>query len=150
MHKRVFFYRSKVQESINRLQSRLSQVNEPFLRNEIVNNLRVYEGLYKSLTRMEAALEVLIIKLETLGLLNVSTKDLSVVKEVLSKLRNEVSNIPDVSMVIDDLIDRANDLLEFETGVREGAPGVTEVGEASKVLSEAEIIAKERLRELTP
>lgn len=124
-------------------------MNEPFLRNEIVNNLRVYEGLYKSLTRMEAALEVLIIKLETLGLLNVSTKDLSVVKEVLSKLRSEVSNIPDVSMVIDDLIDRANDLLEFETGVREGTSGVTEVGEASKVLSEAEIIAKERLRELT-
>ncbi|MEM4486319.1 MAG: hypothetical protein QW116_03640, partial [Zestosphaera sp.] len=112
LHKRVFFYRVKVQDNIERLQSRLTQVDEPQIRNEILNNIRIYVNLCKTLLQIEAVLEVLIVKLESLGLLNISVRDISVVKEVLTRLRSQVSEIPDVSMVVDDLIDRSNDLLE--------------------------------------
>lgn len=147
LHKRVFFYRVKVEDSVGRLQNRLTQVEEPQLKNEVLTNIRTYMNLHKTLLQIEAVLEVLIVKLETLGLLNVSVKDISLVKEILTKLRSQVSGIPDVSMIVDDLIDRTNDLLEFSVdSPREGLV-VPEVDEVKKVLSEAEVIARERLKE---
>ncbi|MEM0037681.1 MAG: hypothetical protein QW772_01970 [Zestosphaera sp.] len=147
MHKRVFFYRVKVQDNIERLQSRLTQVDEPQIRNEILNNIRIYVNLCKTLLQIEAVLEVLIVKLESLGLLNISVRDISVVKEVLTRLRSQVSEIPDVSMVVDDLIDRSNDLLEFGINTPRESFTTPETDEVRKVLSEAEVIARERLKE---
>lgn len=147
LHKRVFFYRVKVQDSVDRLQNRLTQVEEPQLKNEILTNIRTYVNLHKTLLQVEAVLEVLIVKLETLGILNVSVKDISVVKEVLTKLRSQVSEIPDVSMIVDDLIDRTNDLLEFSVDSPGEGLVMPEVDEVKKVLSEAEVVARERLKE---
>ncbi|MEM0014485.1 MAG: hypothetical protein QXS42_03105 [Zestosphaera sp.] len=147
LHKRVFFYRVKVQDNIERLQSRLTQVDEPQIRNEILNNIRIYVNLCKTLLQIEAVLEVLIVKLESLGLLNISVRDISVVKEVLTRLRSQVSEIPDVSMVVDDLIDRSNDLLEFGINTPRESFTTPETDEVRKVLSEAEVIARERLKE---
>lgn len=142
----MFFYRSRVQESINRLQNRLTQVNEPLLRNEILRNIKIYENLYKSLTKTEALLEVLIIKLETIGFINVTTNDILIVKDVLNRIRGDISEIPDLSIVLDDLVDRANDILDdFPESKSISLP---DVEEAKKIISEAENIAKEKLKEL--
>ncbi|MEM4686541.1 MAG: hypothetical protein QXY67_03495, partial [Zestosphaera sp.] len=112
LHKKVFFYRSRVQENINRLQNRLAQVEEPLLKNEIIRNIKIYENLYRSLVKVEALLEVLVIKLETIGFINVTTNDILVVKEVLNSMVGDVREIPDLSVVLDDLVDRANDILD--------------------------------------
>lgn len=147
LHKKVFFYRSRVQENINRLQNRLTQVNEPLLKNEILRNIKIYENLYRSLVKVEALLEVLIIKLETIGFINVTTNDIFLVKEVLSRMMGDVREIPDLSVVLDDLVDRANDILDAFPGSRDML--FPRVEEAEKIISEAEVIAKEKLKELT-
>lgn len=147
LHKKVFFYRCRVQESINRLQNRLAQVNEPLLKNEIIRNIKIYENLFRSLVKVEALLEVLIIKLETIGFINVTTNDILVVKEVLNKMMGDVREIPDLSVVLDDLVDRANDILDtFPESRNMLFPSVEET---RKIISEAEVIAKEKLKELT-
>lgn len=147
LHKKVFFYRCRVQENINRLQNRLAQVNEPLLKNEIIRNIKIYENLYRSLVKVEAILEVLIIKLETIGFINVTTNDILVVKEVLNKMMGDVREIPDLSVVLDDLVDRANDILD--TFPESRSMLFPSVEETKKVISEAEVIAKEKLKELT-
>lgn len=147
LHKKVFFYRSRVQENIDRLQNRLTQVNEPLLRDEIVRNIRIYESLYKSLVKVEALLEVLIVRLETIGFINVTSNDILVVKEVLNKVSGDVREIPDLSVVLEDLVDRANDILDtFPESRNLSLPNVDE---ARKIISEAEVLAKEKLKELT-
>jgi division protein CdvB (Snf7/Vps24/ESCRT-III family) len=145
LHKKVFFYRSRVQENISRLQNRLAQVNEPLLRNEILRNIKVYEGLYNSLVKVEALLEVLIIKLETIGFINVTSNDIATVKEVLSKMMSDVREIPDLSIVLEDLVDRANDILD--TFPESRSMLLPDVEEARKIISEAEVVAKEKLKE---
>lgn len=145
LHKKVFFYRSRVQENISRLQNRLAQVNEPLLRNEILRNIKVYEGLYNSLVKVEALLEVLIIKLETIGFINVTSNDIATVKEVLSKMMGDVREIPDLSIVLEDLVDRANDILD--TFPESRSMLLPDVEEAKKIISEAEVVAKEKLKE---
>ncbi len=145
LHKKVFFYRSRVQENISRLQNRLAQVNEPLLRNEILRNIKVYEGLYNSLVKVEALLEVLIIKLETIGFINVTSNDIATVKEVLSKMMSDVREIPDLSIVLEDLVDRANDILD--TFPESRSMLLPDVEEAKKIISEAEVVAKEKLKE---
>ncbi len=143
----MFFYRSRVQENIDRLQNRLTQVNEPLLRDEIVRNIRIYESLYKSLVKVEALLEVLIVRLETIGFINVTSNDILVVKEVLNKVSGDVREIPDLSVVLEDLVDRANDILDtFPESRNLSLPNVDE---ARKIISEAEVLAKEKLKELT-
>jgi division protein CdvB (Snf7/Vps24/ESCRT-III family) len=134
-----------VQENISRLQNRLAQVNEPLLRNEILRNIKVYEGLYNSLVKVEALLEVLIIKLETIGFINVTSNDIATVKEVLSKMMSDVREIPDLSIVLEDLVDRANDILD--TFPESRSMLLPDVEEAKKIISEAEVVAKEKLKE---
>ncbi|MEM0244044.1 MAG: hypothetical protein QXM42_02270 [Zestosphaera sp.] len=147
LHKKVFFYRSRVQENINRLQNRLAQVEEPLLKNEIIRNIKIYENLYRSLVKVEALLEVLVIKLETIGFINVTTNDILVVKEVLNSMVGDVREIPDLSVVLDDLVDRANDILD--TFPESRSVLLPNVEETKKIISEAEVIAKEKLKELT-
>ncbi|MEO3992909.1 MAG: hypothetical protein QN229_01150 [Desulfurococcaceae archaeon TW002] len=147
LHKKVFFYRSRVQESINRLQNRLAQTEEPLLKNEIIRNIKIYENLYKSLVMVESLLEVLIIKLETIGFVNVTTNDILVVKDVLSKVAGDVREIPDLSVVLEDLVDRANDILD--TFPESKGVLIPSMEETKKIISEAEVIAKEKLKELT-
>lgn len=147
LHKRVFFYRSRVQENINRLQNRLAQTEEPLLKNEIIRNIKIYENLYRSLVKVEALLEVLIIKLETIGFINVTTNDILVVKDVLGKMAGDVREIPDLSVVLEDLVDRANDILD--TFPESRSMLLPSVDETRKIISEAEVIAKEKLKELT-
>ncbi|MEM4594264.1 MAG: hypothetical protein QXU80_04460, partial [Zestosphaera sp.] len=147
LHKKVFFYRSRVQENINRLQNRLAQVEEPLLKNEIIRNIKIYENLYRSLVKVEALLEVLVIKLETIGFINVTTNDILVVKEVLNSMVGDVREIPDLSVVLDDLVDRANDILD--TFPESRSVLLPSVEETKKIISEAEVIAKEKLKELT-
>ncbi len=145
LHKKVFFYRSRVQENINRLQNRLAQVNEPLLRNEILRNIKIYESLHNSLVKVEALLEVLIIKLETIGFINVTSNDIATAKEVLSKMMGDVREIPDLSIVLEDLVDRANDILDTFPESRNML--LPDVEEAKKIISEAEVVAKEKLKE---
>ncbi len=147
LHKRVFFYRSRVQENINRLQNRLAQTEEPLLKNEIIRNIKIYENLYRSLVKVEALLEVLIIKLETIGFINITTNDILVVKDVLGKMAGDVREIPDISVVVEDLVDRANDILD--TFPESRSMLLPSVEETRKIISEAEVIAKEKLKELT-
>jgi len=145
LHKKVFFYRSRVQENISRLQNRLAQVNEPLLKAEIMRNIKIYESLYNSLVKVEALLEVLIIKLETIGFINITSSDIATAKEVLSKMMSNIREIPDLSVVLEDLVDRANDILDTFPESRNML--LPDVEEAKKIISEAEVVAKEKLKE---
>jgi len=146
LHRRAYYYRSRLENKILNYMERLKYVENPALRGEILRNVEMYKKALKVVTRIEAILEVMIVKLDTLGLLNVTVKEIALIKEVLSNVKSMSEGIPDISLIIEDIIERAGDLLTYIPETRTYTIHVSE--EASQVIADAGRVAEERLRAL--
>ncbi len=146
LHRRAYYYRSRLEHKILNYTERLKYVEDPALREEISRNIEMYKKALEVITRIEAIFEIIIVKLDTLGLLNVTVKEIALIKEVLSNVKGMSEGIPDISLIVEDIIERAGDLLTYlpETGTY--TVHINE--EASQVLADAGRVAEERLRAL--
>ncbi len=148
LHKRAFFYRSRLESKIRDYRNKLNYVTDPALRNSYVKSIDMYEQALKSISTVEATLELLIIRLETLGLLGTSVKELIMIKEVLKGIKGSSELIPDLSLIAEDISERVGDLLEYFPVTRELM--ITASSEAQNILREAEVVAKEKEKESLP
>jgi len=99
---------------------------------------------------MSAILEVLIIRVETLTLLNLTAKDLAVIKNVVQELKRYSFNIPELSIIIEDIDDKVNDLIhDTKGGFSESSMNIVVSDDARKIINEAELIAESKLKDLT-
>ncbi len=146
LHRRAYYYRSRLENKILNYMERLKYVEDPALRREILRNIEMYKKALEVITRIEAIFEIMIVKLDTLGLLNVTVKEIALIKEVLSNVKSMSEGIPDISLIVEDIIERAGDLLTYLPETRTYTIHVNE--EANQVLVDAGRVAEERLRAL--
>lgn len=143
------FLLSKVTSKIEVLNSRLSHPASPESSKTLVKELESLKMLAHSLARMSAILEVLIIRVETLTLLNLTVKDLAVIKNVVQELKKYSFNIPELSIIIEDIDDKVNDLIhETKGGFSESSTSIVVSDDARKIINEAELIAESKLKDL--
>ena len=146
LHRRAFYYRSRLENKILNYRERLRYAEDPALKEEILRNIEMYKKALEVITRIEAIFEIMIVKLDTLGLLNVTVKEIALIKEVLNNVRRMSKGIPDISLIVEDIIERAGDLLTYIPETRTYTIHVSE--EASQVMADAGRVAEERLKAL--
>ncbi len=146
LHKRTYYYRIRLEESMSKIKDRLKEESNVAVRKSLEENLRILTKVYNTVINVEIVLEVLITRLETLGLLNITPREILMLKEVLKEITPAEGLPNDLALIIEDLIDRANDLLDFmpvDNEVR-----VMASNEARNIIKEAEFIAKQKKEEL--
>ncbi len=146
---RTNFLLSKVTSKVEAMGSKLQSSENPEVRRSLVKELESLRLLTRSLAKMSAILEVLIIRVETLTLLSLTAKDLAVIKGVVQELKKYSFNIPELSIIIEDIDDKVNDLIRETRGNFNESSVSAVVGEdVRKVIGEAELIADSKLKDL--
>ena len=134
--------------AVSRIGLQVARLNSAYQR---TRDPRIAELMYK-LLRLQAALEVLTVKLETIlhvGIL--SSEALSTIREVVSMLRGEYGDVaPGLASMLADLENSVTAIASL-TGVE--LPAYTHQDtslsdEARRILEEANIIAQQRMEEL--
>ncbi len=147
LHKRVFFYRSRLESKIMNYEERLKYVSSEDIANAIRRNIEMYSNALKVIMRIEAVLELMIVKLDTLGMLNITFKEIALMKKVLENVREMSKGIPDISLIVEDMSERAGDLLDYMPETPSSSLNIYVSSEASKILEDASKVAESRLRE---
>ncbi len=145
LHKRAFYYRSRLENKIKTYEEKLLYIDDPSLRKSVIQNIAMYKNALKVVSNIEAVLELLVVRLETLGLLGVTAREIMLIREVLAKIKGTTDWIPEISLIAEDIIERTGDLLEYFPATSEFIAYTST--EADKILKEAEVIAQEKLRE---
>ena len=148
LHKRAYYYRALLESKIAENKERLSYAASDEVRSAIVRNIRMYADALKAVSYIEAVLELLIVRLETLGLLGLTVKEIVLVKEILKGIKDLTSIMPDISLISEDLKERIADLMEYFPITHSVL--VMASSEAKKIMGEAEVIAEERLSSNSP
>ncbi|MCD6324021.1 MAG: hypothetical protein J7L55_02795 [Desulfurococcales archaeon] len=142
LHKRAFFYRSRLETKIRDYTEKISYISDPKLRDSYLKSIEMYRQALSAISSVEATLELLIVRLETLGLLGTSVKELLMIKEVLRNIKGSAQLIPDLSLIAEDISERVSDLLEYFPVSRDLI--VSASAEAKSIIQEAEVVAKEK------
>jgi hypothetical protein len=142
LHKRAFYYRERLDSKIKELEGKLPYIDDEHLRGSVLQNIRMYKNALKVVSNIEAALELLIVRLETLGLLGMTVKEMLMIKEVLKKLKGSTEWVSDLSLIAEDISERVGDLLEYFPAPQQTV--ISASAEAEKIIKEAEVIAKEK------
>lgn len=120
---------------------------DPKLKEGLTKELITLRSLINSLTKMSALIEVLITRIESLTIVGATVKDLMVIKAIVKDLRGYASSIPELSIIIEDIDDKVNDLIS-ETKGEFHSTGIInqEVSEeVKKIIDEANAIASAKL-----
>jgi len=145
---RVNYLLAKVKSRCEGIELKLSSADSRG-RDILLKELSSLKNLASSLARMSAIFEVLITRVETLALLSVTSKDLMTIKYVIQELKRDSTNIPELSIIVEDIEDKVNDLINSAKGsVNTFDTPITASQEAMKIINEANEIASMRLREL--
>ncbi len=143
LHKRAYYYRSMLESKIVQNKERLAYVEDEGLKRTIIQNIKMYTDALRAVSYVEAVLELLIVRLETLGFLGLTIKEIALVKEVLKGIKDSTSIMPDISLISEDISERITDLMDY-LPVTDSTLTIAS-SEAKKIISEAEVIAKERM-----
>lgn len=146
---RVNFLLAKVTSKIEVMNAKLSRYEGADGGKALIKELESLQLLARSLARMSAILEVLITRVETVALLGPTVSDLALIKNVVQELKKYSFNIPELSIIIEDIDDKVNDLMHESRGsFNESNVNVVITEDARKVINEAELIAESKMREL--
>jgi division protein CdvB (Snf7/Vps24/ESCRT-III family) len=150
-HGRVSYLLSKVESKIEGIKDKVNYLGiEGSDGRRLLKEVDSLVNLAKSLAKMSAILEVLITRVETLTIINLTVKDLTTIKEVVKELRNYAQNIPEISIIVEDIEDKVNDLIHETRGsFRDSEVNIVAVNDAKNIIREAELIAEEKLKSLS-
>lgn len=126
---------------------RLSTVADPKSREELTRELAAMRNFVSTMTKLSALLEVLIVRVETLSTLGATLKDIMVVKAIVKDLRSYASVVPELSIIVEDVEDKVNDLLHSSRGEYQSL-NISEAvvnEEVKKIVEEANAIAASKL-----
>ena len=143
LHKRAYYYRTMLESKIAQNKEKLAYAEDENLKRTLLENIRMYTDALKAVSYVEAVLELLIVRLETLGYLGLTVKEIALVREVLKGIKDSASIMPDISLISEDISERITDLMDY-LPITDSTLTIAS-SEAKKIISEAEVIAKERL-----
>ena len=150
LHKRAYVWRARLEERIKDYETKLQYETVQEKRIAIANSIAMYKKALRLITNIEVALELLLLRIETLNLLRLTGNELVMIKVVLRNIRGFTEGFPDISVITEDLVERVNDLIQYLPPLESADYVVTAESEAKKILEEAKILAEERLKESMP
>lgn len=150
LHKRAYVWRARLEERIRDYEVRLRYETIEEKKVAVANSIAMYRRALRLITKIEVALELLLLRLETLNLLKLTGDELIMIKSVLGSIKGFTEGFPDISVITEDLVERVNDLIQYLPALGEPSYTVKAEGEARKILEEARVLAEERLKETIP
>jgi len=150
LHKRAYVWRARLEERIKDYEVKLRYETIQEKRIAIANSIVMYKKALKLITNVEVALELLLLRVETLNLLRLTGSELVMIKTVLRDIKGLTEGFPDISVITEDLVERVNDLIQYLPTIESADYVITAESEAKKILEEARVIAQERLKESIP
>jgi len=124
---------------------RIKGLNDKEATREYVKLLDLYKNLINKLRIVDTSLEHLMIRVETLSLLDSISPQIGMIKLLLSRVRNYVKGLPDIELIVEDLIERANELIsDFGNAKGELNLNVKIENEVKKILEAASIAAEKK------
>ncbi len=142
LQRRVYVYMDRLRMRIEDLMSKLPYEDNENRKKSYVNTILTYRKVLSKLKVVNTALEYLITKVETVSLLELSGAEVITMKEVLTEVRNVITEFPDIDLIIEDLIERSVNLESYLNVSREIKLKASE--DAKKILEVAKEVAKER------
>jgi len=150
LHKRAYVWRARLEERIRDYEIKLQYETIKEKKVALANSIAMYRKALHIITKIEVALELLLLRVETLNLLKLTGDELIMIKTVLSDIRGFTEGFPDISVITEDLVERVNDLIQYLPSFESAGYTVKAEDEAKKILEEARILAEERLKESMP
>jgi len=150
LHKRAYVWRARLEERIRDYEIKLQYETVQEKRVAIANSIAMYKRALRLITNIEVALELLLLRVETLNLLRLTGNELVMIKTVLRDIRGFTEGFPDISVITEDLVERVNDLIQCLPTLGSADYVVMAESEAKKILEEAKVLAEERLKESIP
>ncbi len=150
LHKRAYVWRARLEERIRDYEIKLQYETVQEKRIAIANSIAMYKRALRLITNIEVALELLLLRVETLNLLRLTGNELVMIKTVLRDIRGFTEGFPDISVITEDLVERVNDLIQCLPTLESADYVVMAESEAKKILEEAKVLAEERLKESIP
>ncbi|MCD6427991.1 MAG: hypothetical protein J7L12_00035 [Desulfurococcales archaeon] len=147
LHKRAYVWRARLEERIRDYEIKLKYETIQEKRVAIANSIAMYKRALRLITNIEVALELLLLRVETLNLLRLTGNELVMIKTVLRDIRKFTEGFPDISVITEDLVERVNDLIQYLPALGSSDYVVMAENEAKKILEEAKVLAEERLKE---
>ena len=145
LQSRVKIYIARLEGRIKQLEVRIREFNDKGAAREYVKLLDLYKNLINKLRIVDASLEHLMIRIETLSLLDSISLQIGMIKLLLSRVRSYVKGLPDIELIIEDLIERANELISDFGNVKGDLNLNVEIeNEVRKILEAASIAAEKR------
>jgi len=111
LQNRIKVYIARLEDRVERLRIKMKELNDDKVRREYVKLLNTYMNLVSKLKVVDTALEHLMLRVETLSLLDSISLQVGMIKSLLSRVRGYVKGLPDVELIIEDLIERATELM---------------------------------------
>ena len=135
-----------IRYAVSKLGLSIAKVNATYQRTRDPSLLQ----LMQNLLRLQAALEVLAVRLETLANVGiVSAETLTTVRQVVAELRGKFGDIaPGITSMLADL-ENSIAAIATSSGVEftvESSPSIS--AEVRRILEEAEVIARQRMEEI--
>ncbi len=145
--------RRRLEERIKRYEERLAVTENPNLRTSYAQEIASLRSLITRLTQVEVAVEILVLRIETVltaKLLSYIAPVAKLAAEVLRKLREEADELSEFTVVLDDLAQNAAEISSKGVYLSNNELFVSTSGEARKILEMAKKAAEARAEGVVP
>ncbi len=149
----VSLSRRRLEERIRRYEERLAVTENPNLRASYVQEIASLKALITRLTQVEVAVEVLVLRIETVltaKLLSYISPVAKLAAEVLRELREGAEELSEFTVVLDDLAQNAAEISSRSMYLSNNEMFVSASGEAEKILEMAKKAAEARAEGVVP
>ncbi len=145
LQRRVYVYSDRLRMRIDDLLSKLPYETNENKKRSYASTILMYRRVLSKLKIINIVLEYLITKVETISLLEMTGAEVITIKEVLSSIKDKITEFPEIELIIEDLIERSVSLESFLNVNPEIRIKASK--DAEKILEVAKEVAKERERE---
>ena len=145
LQSRVKIYITRLEGRIKQLEVKIRRLKDKEAVREYVKLIDLYKSLINKLRIVDASLEHLMIRIETLSLLDSISLQIGMIKLLLSRVRSYVKGLPDIELIVEDLIERANELISDFGNIKDDLNlNVKIENEVKKILETASVAAEKR------
>ncbi|OYT49047.1 MAG: hypothetical protein B6U85_00660 [Desulfurococcales archaeon ex4484_42] len=145
LQSRVKIYITRLEGRIKQLEVKIRRLKDKEAVREYVKLLNLYKSLINKLRTVDTSLEHLMIRIETLTLLDSISLQIGMIKLLLSRVRSYVKGLPDIELIVEDLIERANELISDFGNIKDDLNlNVKIENEVKKILETASVAAEKR------
>ena len=145
--------RRRLEERVKRYEDRLRVMENPGLKTSYAQEIASLRSLIVRLTQVEVAVEVLVLRIETVltaKLLSYIAPVAKLASEVLRELREGGEELGEFAVVLDDLAQNAAEISSRGMYLSNNELSISISGEAKKILEMAKKAAEARAEDMMP